>query len=129
MRSPRSYLVRALIDWIVDSGCTPQIVISNIVDGVRVPQEYVRDGFVTLNVSATAVQNFSIDDDTVSFSARFDGVPHEVSAPVGAIVGVFAGENGAGMGFDAESKNVENLPSRQAAKPAAGKRPQFRLVK
>ena len=51
MKPRRPYLLRALYDWIVDSGETPNILVDAEMYGVVVPQEYVQDGQIVLNIS------------------------------------------------------------------------------
>ena len=103
MRSSRPYLVRALIDWIVDSNCTPYLVLSTAVDGVVVPRQHVSDGKIVLNVSGTAIRNFSLEQDELAFDSRFSGENFHISAPVGAVIGVYAKETGQGMAFEPEA--------------------------
>ena len=109
MNSSRSYIVSALIDWIVDNQCTPHIVVDARVEGVEVPTEYIVDGLITLNVSGHAIRNFKLGPDGLFFDARFGGVSRQVDCPVGSIVGVYAKENRQGMAFE-----VENADQAQA---------------
>ena len=51
MKPRRPYLLRALYDWIVDSGEIPNILVDAEIDGVVVPQEHVQDGQIVLNLS------------------------------------------------------------------------------
>lgn len=64
-----------------------------------VPLDYVQDGAITLNLSPSATGQLDIGNDWVTLSARFGGVPRELFIPIGAVVGIFARENGAGMEF------------------------------
>ena len=43
--------------------------------GVEVPQDFVQDGQIVLNIAPRAVTNFVADNDEIAFSARFGGVP------------------------------------------------------
>ena len=56
MTSSRPYLLSALYEWILDNECTPYIVVNAYADQVSVPQEYVKDGQIILNISPSAVQ-------------------------------------------------------------------------
>ena len=47
----RPYLLRAMHAWITDNGQTPHVVVDAAVEGVNVPNQYVRDGKIVLNVS------------------------------------------------------------------------------
>lgn len=43
-----------------------------------------------------------MDNDAVSFEGRFGGVAHTLFVPAGAILGIYARENGQGMVFELE---------------------------
>lgn len=103
MRSNRPYLIRALYDWIVDNGCTPYVMVDAGFPGVEVPQEFVTDGQIVLNIAPRAVQNFNMNIAFIEFSTRFGGVPRSIYLPTGAILGIYARENGQGMVFDPDS--------------------------
>ncbi len=66
------------------------------------PLDYVQDGSITLNLSPSATGQLDLGNEWITLSARFGGVPRELFVPVGAVVGIFARENGAGMEFDYE---------------------------
>ncbi len=99
--STKPYIVRAIYEWCADQGFTPYI--AALVDGrTRVPPGYARDGQIVLNVSAEATQQLVMDNDGVSFSARFNGVPHSIFIPIGNVAAIYARENGHGMAFEVE---------------------------
>ena len=99
------YFLRALYEWCVDSGLTPYLTVK--VDArTQVPQGYVKDGRIVLNVGPSAVRNIHMDNDWVTFSARFGGVSHAIQVPVGNVLAIYAKESGDGMSF-------EGLPSLQ----------------
>jgi stringent starvation protein B len=102
VNSSRPYLLRALYEWIVDNGCTPHIIVDANFDGVDVPSQYVKDGQIVLNLSPSAVIELQLGDDSVSFNGRFGGRPTDVFIPIGAVLGVYARENGQGMAFEPE---------------------------
>ena len=101
--SKRPYLIRAMHEWMGDSGHTPHIVVDTSLDGVSVPQEHIKDGKIILNISETAAHNLKITNDALSFRARFGGVPFEVWAPIRAVMGIYARETGQGMIFSHDS--------------------------
>ncbi len=97
--SQQPYFLRALYEWCVDSGLTPYLTVR--VDArARVPQGYVRDGQIVLNVGPSAVRNIQMDNDWVTFSARFGGVSHAIQVPVGNVLAIYAKETGEGMSFE-----------------------------
>lgn len=118
MTSNRPYLIRAFYDWIVDNGCTPNLVVDALVRGVEVPQSYVADGQIVLNIAPRAVTRFAMDNDGISFNARFGGLPTEIKIPSGAVIGIYARENGQGMAFKAD-ENPEPPPT-VGSPPSAG---------
>lgn len=126
MTSLRPYLIRALVDWIIDNGHTPHMVIDCGVPGVEAPSEHARDGKLTLNISAGAVRNFAVDDAGVRLDCRFRGQSRRIGAPVGAVVGVYAKETGMGMGFEADHGDPKPAPE---PKPPPAGRPTLKLVK
>ena len=51
MTPSKPYVVRAIYDWIVDNNCTPHVLIDAAAEGVVVPEDYVTDGQIVLNLS------------------------------------------------------------------------------
>ncbi|MDR2307006.1 MAG: ClpXP protease specificity-enhancing factor [Paucimonas sp.] len=102
MNSSRPYLVRALYEWIVDNDCTPHMLVNAEYPAVQVPQGFANDGQIVLNISPSAVRSLHMDNEAVSFEGRFGGVSHSLYVPIGAILGIYARENGQGMVFELE---------------------------
>lgn len=102
MISTRPYLIRAFYEWIVDSGCTPHIVVNAEMPLVDVPRAFVEGGQIVLNIAMPAVHDLALRNDAVSFKARFGGESHDIYVPVQAIVAIYARENGRGMVFSEE---------------------------
>jgi len=126
----KPYVVRAIYDWIVDNNCTPHILIDATSDGVVVPEDYVTDGQIVLNISSTAVVTLHLGNDAVSFSGRFGGVPLDVFLPLDSILGIYARENGQGMIFDDdESGSPTPPPEPDPIAPGSSRRPSLKLVK
>ena len=140
MRSNRPYLLKAFYDWIVDSDCTPYIAVDAHCSGVEVPQEFVTDGQIVLNIAPRAVSNFDMNHQFISFTTRFGGIPIDILVPVAAVVSIYAHENGQGMVFELED-NPDNEPppvkgptvvtsSNKNKKPSKSKaKPSLRVVK
>lgn len=98
-KSRRPYLIRAIYEWCVDNGHTPHLLVAADYPGVNVPLQFVQEGRITLNLSPMAVQTLNIEDDPIWFSARFSGRPFDVVVPTGAVLAIFARENGEGLVF------------------------------
>ncbi|MDA9569899.1 ClpXP protease specificity-enhancing factor [Porticoccaceae bacterium] len=109
MKSNRPYLLKAFYEWIVDCDCTPYIAVDAHHSGVEVPQEFVTDGQIVLNVAPRAVSNFEMNHQFVAFTTRFGGIPIDIMVPVAAVMGIYAHENGQGMVFELE-EDPENDP-------------------
>lgn len=130
MLSSKSYLFRALYEWILDSDCTPHMVVDAMRPGVSVPQQHVKNGQIVLNISPSAVVGFMMDKQMVAFSARFAGVPVSIHVPMHAILGIYARENGQGMMFEPEaSPDPDPLPPDEPAKKIPSVKPSLRVVK
>lgn len=110
MLSSKPYLIRALWSWCCDAGYTPYITLF-VDEQCRVPLEYVQDGTLTLNLAPSATGALDIGNEWIMLSARFGGVSRDLAFPVGAVVGIFARENGAGMEFAYEPSVVADMPS------------------
>ncbi|MEK6670074.1 ClpXP protease specificity-enhancing factor [uncultured Aquabacterium sp.] len=96
--STRPYLIRALHDWCTDNGFTPYLAV--YVDrSVQVPQEYVKNNEIVLNVSFEATSQLQLGNEFVEFKARFGGVARDISVPVDHVIAIYARENGQGMAF------------------------------
>lgn len=124
MNSSRPYIIRAIYDWIVDNDCTPHLLVDVEVDGVDVPQSYVSDGQIVLNISPTAVVGLEMGNQIVSFNGRFGGVATDIMVPIKAILGIYARENGQGMVFDT-TEEPDNPPD----PPPDRVRPSLKVVK
>jgi stringent starvation protein B len=126
--SRRPYLLRAMHEWMVDCGYTPHLIVDAQPEGVQVPREFVKDGRIVLNVSASATQSFLIGTDTVQFNARFGGTSRHVRVPVGAVLGIYARETGQGMVFNEDAGpeppgGGDSGPDGSQPAPAAPERP------
>ena len=86
MTSHRPYLLRALNEWIADNGMTPHLLVDATQAGVQVPASAVKEGKVVLNIAERAVVRLMIDNDAVSFTARFGGVSQPVYVPISAVL-------------------------------------------
>src|SRR5258708_39250705 len=99
MKPRRPYLLRALHEWISDSGETPHIGVDAAAEGATVPRQYVKDGKIVLNVSFSATQMLKLGNDFVSFEARFGRAGFAAQVPPRAILGIYARATGHGLIF------------------------------
>ena len=97
--STKPYFLRAMHEWCLDNGFTPHLVVA--VDArTLVPQGYVKDGEIVLNINYSATKDLVIGNEAITFSARFSGSPFNIYVPIEAVRGIFARENGQGMFFE-----------------------------
>ncbi len=106
----RPYFIRAIHEWIVDRNWTPYLLVNAEWPGAAVPQGFVEDGKIVLNISPSAVRDLVMGNDELSFSARFGGQPQWVKVPIPAVLGIYARENGEGLFFDADEYTPEPEP-------------------
>ena len=132
--STKPYFLRAMYEWCLDNGFTPHLVVA-VNSRTRVPQGYVKDGEIVLNINFSATKDLLIGNDAVTFSARFGGNPFDIYVPVDAVRGIFARETGQGMFFEADeeapppTEGEPEGPPDEPEPPTGNKRPALKLVK
>ena len=113
-QSAKPYLVRAICEWCADNGLTPYLAVK--VNGeTRVPQGFVKNGEIVLNVSHSATRKLTIDNDWIRFTARFNGSSQEVLVPMATVAGIFAKETGYGFAFTVSGDPVATLVGNPSA--------------
>ena len=119
--STRPYLIRALHDWCSDNGFTPYIAV--YVDAhVQVPNEYVKNNEIVLNVGFEATTALKLGNEAIEFKARFGGKSREIMVPVDHVIAIYARENGQGMAFPSPA----NAPAGQTQEGAGAPAPPAR---
>ena len=124
LNSSRPYIIRAIYEWIADNDCTPHLLVDVNQEGVEVPQAYVTDGQIVLNISPSAVVGLEMGNELIFFNGRFGGVATDIVVPIKAILGIYARENGQGMVFDAREE-----PEDPPEPPNSRTRPSLKVVK
>ncbi|MCX7238261.1 ClpXP protease specificity-enhancing factor [Polynucleobacter sp.] len=130
--SNKPYLIRALHQWCTDFGFTPFIAV--FVDArVEVPMEFVKNDEIVLNLSLEACHQLQMENDWISFQARFGGVPRKILVPVTHVLAIYARENGQGMSFPFDPAQARDLHIADADDGAPEKpkstRPSLKIVK
>jgi stringent starvation protein B len=100
------YLIRAYHQWMQDSGFTAHILVDCTHTDVVVPKQFIQDDRIVLNIANTATQSLVLDNDYISFKARFSGQSMDIYIPTNAVLGIYAGENAKGMSFEPQ-KNTD----------------------
>lgn len=131
MTPRRPYLFRAFYDWILDNDLTPYIVVNTSVYGVLVPQEFVQNNQIVLNIAPQSVGQYVSNNEQIEFNARFSGVPQHIVVPMAAVEAIYARENGVGMGFEDEPqyRALQEKQNNQSETLPAKKANPFRVVK
>jgi stringent starvation protein B len=118
MKPNRPYIFRALYNWIVDSGLTPYILVQADLPFVLVPKNYISQGRIVLNISPESVMHYSVDDEALSFRARFSGKEEKIYVPFYSLNAIYAKENGAGSEFAPDliyQEQIKSLNKSQSA--------------
>jgi stringent starvation protein B len=138
INSTKPYLIRSIYDWCIDSGFTPYVSVK-VYPELDIPSEFVKNGEIILNISANAVHGLIINNEFISFDARFNGVSRKLEIPFDAIRGIFAKEVNQGIAFspdkedgqeridnDQQSGEIRNSSIHQTKK---SRKPKLRLIK
>lgn len=136
MKPLRPYLYHAYYHWILDNDNTPYLLVNAEYPNVNVPQEFVREGKIILNIAPRSIGEYFVDDEAISFNARFQGEIQQVYVPFGAAEAIYAQETGDGVMFQDEERymqsadNVENIErDKTLSKKTARKASHLKLVK
>jgi len=129
MTPSRPYLIRAINEWILDNSLTPYLLVDAEAPAVEVPERYVENGKIVLNINPRAIDGLVINNQEISFSARFSGTPVSIHIPISAVLAIYAQENGRGMMFNDDEEEPE--PPGSGSDPGAEKpsRPALKVVK
>jgi stringent starvation protein B len=109
MTSLKPYLIRSIYEWIVDNQLTPHLLVDAENTDAILPQDYIEEGKIVLNIRPEAIQGLTLGNDEIQFNARFSGNPMHIVTPTTAVLAIYAKENGKGMIFDPEEYN-DNTP-------------------
>ncbi len=132
MTPRRPYLLRALLDWILDNQQTPYLLVQ-VDETVTVPASFVQDGRIVLNLAPMAIRSLVVGNEAITFDGRFSGQNFPVHIPIQAVLAIYAKESGEGMLFEPEYTRAdlavepraltESTPSSDETKDGARKLP------
>lgn len=126
MTPTRPYLIRAIYQWAQDNNLTPHILVDTTIKNVDVPEAFIEDDKIILNIAAGAVNNLSLGDEAIGFSARFAGVAREIFVPTAAVRAVYARENGVGIVLPDEPEHEDAAALESSRGP---KGPHLKVIK
>ena len=130
----RPYLTRAMYEWICDNQLTPYILVDATQPSTMVPEQFIQNGQIVLNILPSAVHALNMSDDTITFSARFGGVSRDIYIPFSSLLGIYARENNQGLFFDpSEYEHIQTQENdlksnNQEEKQPAKKKSSLRLL-
>lgn len=123
----KPYLIRAIYDWILDNQLTPHLLVDAEHPQAVLPMQFVQDGRIILNIRPQAVEALDLANEAIEFNTRFSGKSTYVKAPIGAVLAIYAKENGKGMVFEPEEYDENEPPP--PPQPLKKEKPKLRIVK
>ncbi len=131
MTPNRPYLLRALYEWILDNDMSPHLLVDTTVQGTVVPQNYIENNRIILNLGPNAVRDLVLGNDQITFSARFGEKSCHLIVPVNSVIAIYARENGKGLIFEPEDVDTQvgeslNQPDDKIKKP---EKPKLKVIK
>ena len=106
----RPYLARAIYEWICDNNLTPHLLVDATQPNTMVPEQFIQDGQIVLNLEPHAVHKLNMNNNTITFSARFGGVSRDIYIPLNVVIVIYARENGQGLFFDPNEYEDIQIP-------------------
>jgi len=131
MATLRIQLFHSVYSWILEQDYTPYILVDAAQESVAVPQEHIQDGRIILNIHPRSVDNFYVDDDGLSFNARFNGASRQIMVPAPALMALYTRETNQGVVFQGDSIATELMADapEEPESEKKSRRPQLTLVK
>ena len=95
--------------------------------------EFVKNDEIVLNLSLEACHQLQMENEWISFQARFGGIPRKIMVPVSHVLAIYARENGQGMSFPFDPSQIRDLhvadsSDEEFEKPKTA-RPSLKIVK
>ena len=129
----KPYLIRAVREWAIDNGFTPQLLVDASKPSVNVPAQYVDEDRIVLNIHDQAVQGLEMSNEWILFNARFSGTVHQIDIPIEAVVGIFSRETQQGLAFTLDEieqeQEIDSDDALQVDAEARQGKPNLRIVR
>lgn len=115
--SMKPYFVRAIYDWCADKRRSPRLLARAGAE-TGAPQSLAKDGKIVFNISPEAVRGLIINNDGVSFAARFSGgETREIVLAMDDVLAVFDSEEGRGVFFATTPAEKKEKKEKKPAPP------------
>lgn len=135
MTPNKAYFIRAMYDWIVDNNHSPYLLVDASLPCVEVPQQFVDNGRIVLDISPSACRGLHINDDRIVFTAKFSGISNQIVVHPLAVLAIYSSENKRGMEFGPEynldypdSVSIASVGESNAPAQSNAKKPFLKLV-
>ena len=110
----KPYFIRAIYDWCVDKRLSPRLL-ARADEKTGAPQKLAQEGKIVFNLSPEAVRKLLIDNDGVSFTARFaGGETREIVLAMDDVLAIFDNEEGRGVFFAPPQAEVQDKKEESA---------------
>jgi stringent starvation protein B len=103
MKTMKTRLVEAVLDYLIDRNCIPYIFVDLAyaeVLGCSIPFVSESESSVTLNISANAISDFQIDENVIRFSCKVQGIRYECTVHTASIEALYGRDTQLGMQFN-----------------------------
>ena len=128
--SPRKpYILRAFYDWIIDNGQSPYIAVNTALPNVVVPEEFVENSRIILDISPDATIDLNLGIEQITFDATFEHEIKRLSIPMYAIDVIYSGEIGEGVEFEPEEAYEMIIEKARSAQKTSPQKSHLRLIK
>jgi stringent starvation protein B len=128
MTSSKPYLIRAIYEWISDNNLTPYIAVDASIPGTVVPEEYIEDERIVLDISSASTKDLVVSNNALEFKAKFSGVSRSLYIPIPAVMVIYAQENNKGMAFPPEEFDSEEYEEDDQTRTDSFEKPKPQLT-
>ena len=119
IQNKKTYIIRGVHEWILDSKMTPQIIITSILGSIKgIPVNFFNStGVLTIDISSIATNDQLTIDDNITFPTLFYGQPSTACIPIECVIGIFAKETKEGTLFDCIDNSNPHLIFQEQSNP------------
>ena len=96
----RSSTIAKFRNSIIAEEQTPYICVINNLPNLVLPQSFVKEKAVILNIAPSAVKNFQVLDSVLLFDSSFSRTIYSLRIPIGAISSIYSKESRRGIFFN-----------------------------
>ena len=98
----KKYIFISMFNWIKDNNQNPYLMINTNLDGVVVPDIFMKNKDAILNLSELSIDLIEFNNNSMRFSYVINSDINTLCIPYESIISIFDPENGMGMSFKKE---------------------------